>query len=129
MKSAAFLILSSISSVPTLKKEVASISEKRKITIAVDDISRSKPIVVKEKVRDLLTKACEDVADNIVALPSGAGHDANQMSLLGPAGMLFIPCKDGRSHCPEEWAEKEDVCLGAEAMLRAVLHFCEMEAT
>ena len=31
-----------------------------------------------------------------------AGHDANQLARIVPAGMIFIRCKEGRSHCPEE---------------------------
>jgi N-carbamoyl-L-amino-acid hydrolase len=36
-------------------------------------------------------------------------------------GMLFVPSRQGRSHCPEEWTEKEHVAKGTEALLRAVL--------
>jgi N-carbamoyl-L-amino-acid hydrolase len=45
-------------------------------------------------------------------LPSGAGHDAMHVASTGPMGMVFIPCLDGRSHCPEEWAAKEQVAAG-----------------
>jgi N-carbamoyl-L-amino-acid hydrolase len=36
-------------------------------------------------------------------------------------GMIFIPSKDGRSHCLEEWSQPEDVALGATALLEAVI--------
>jgi N-carbamoyl-L-amino-acid hydrolase len=36
-------------------------------------------------------------------------------------GMIFIPSRDGRSHCPEEWSDPEDVALGAQALLGSVL--------
>ncbi|MBI4184051.1 MAG: Zn-dependent hydrolase [Proteobacteria bacterium] len=54
-------------------------------------------------------------------LPSGAGHDAVQIARVAPAAMIFVPCRRGVSHSPEEaitpdWAE-----AGANVLLRAVL--------
>ncbi|MCC7346044.1 MAG: Zn-dependent hydrolase, partial [Variibacter sp.] len=56
-------------------------------------------------------------------IASGAGHDSAFLSLIAPAAMVFIPCREGRSHCPEEWAEPEAVAAGAAVMLEAVLRF------
>jgi len=36
-------------------------------------------------------------------ITSGAGHDAQYMAAIGPAGMIFVPSRDGRSHCEEEF--------------------------
>lgn len=54
-------------------------------------------------------------------MASGAGHDAAFVARVAPAAMLFAPCREGRSHCPEEWAEIDALALGAEAMAEAVL--------
>ncbi|MFD2172678.1 Zn-dependent hydrolase [Rhodobacter lacus] len=56
-------------------------------------------------------------------MASGAGHDAAFLARIAPAAMLFVPCREGRSHCPEEWAETADIALGAEVMAEAVLAF------
>jgi N-carbamoyl-L-amino-acid hydrolase len=53
-------------------------------------------------------------------LASGAGHDAVFMARIGPSAMLFIPCRLGRSHTPEEWAEPKDLEAGALTLLEAV---------
>ena len=53
-------------------------------------------------------------------IASGAGHDAMFMALIAPTAMVFVPCRNGRSHCPEEWAEKADLADGANTMLRAI---------
>ncbi|UWU25495.1 hydantoinase/carbamoylase family amidase (plasmid) [Rhizobium sp. CB3060] len=52
--------------------------------------------------------ACAD-ALGIPHMPvfSAAGHDARQLSYVAPAGMIFIPCRKGISHSPEEWSEPE----------------------
>ncbi|WP_028391388.1 M20 family metallo-hydrolase [Bacillus cihuensis] len=104
-------------------ENVDSIAGDRNVNVQIENISRSSSIVVNDEIKQLLHNSCRKVTDSVIELPSGAGHDANQMSLLAPVGMIFIPCKDGRSHCPEEWAEKEDLYLGAKAMLNAVLEF------
>jgi N-carbamoyl-L-amino-acid hydrolase len=53
-------------------------------------------------------------------LASGAGHDAAFIARIAPSAMLFIPCRDGRSHTPEEWAEPEALANGANTLVAAV---------
>jgi len=52
---------------------------------------------------------------------SGAGHDAAMLSCIAPMAMIFTPCRDGRSHCAEEWTEPEQLAAGAAVMLETVL--------
>lgn len=52
---------------------------------------------------------------------SGAGHDAAFIARVAPSAMVFVPCRDGRSHCPEEWAETGDIALGAELLAETVI--------
>jgi N-carbamoyl-L-amino-acid hydrolase len=52
---------------------------------------------------------------------SGAGHDAQYMAAIGPAGMIFVPSHDGRSHCEEEFTRIEDIEHGANTLLGAAL--------
>ena len=69
---------------------------------------------------DIVMRAIAQAADRLAlphrALPSGAGHDAMHVAAAGPMGMIFIPCLDGRSHCQEEWASKEQVAAGARVL-------------
>jgi N-carbamoyl-L-amino-acid hydrolase len=53
-------------------------------------------------------------------MASGAGHDTAWMVRITKAGMIFIPCRGGRSHAPEEFAETNDIALGAAVLLEAV---------
>jgi N-carbamoyl-L-amino-acid hydrolase len=52
---------------------------------------------------------------------SGAGHDAQYMAAIGPAGMIFVPSRDGRSHCEEEFTAIADIEDGANTLLLAAL--------
>jgi beta-ureidopropionase / N-carbamoyl-L-amino-acid hydrolase len=57
----------------------------------------------------------------VLELVSGAGHDAVYIARAHPAAMLFIPCRDGIRHSPEEHAEPEHVRAGCDVLLHAVL--------
>jgi N-carbamoyl-L-amino-acid hydrolase len=53
---------------------------------------------------------------------SGAGHDSMTFQALGiPTGMIFIPCKGGKSHCPEETIRLEDAVLGTQVLADTIL--------
>ncbi|CAD7051877.1 Zn-dependent hydrolase [Pseudorhizobium endolithicum] len=53
-------------------------------------------------------------------MASGAGHDTMWMAKAAPAAMIFVPCKDGRSHCADEWADMDDIALGATVLFNAI---------
>ena len=52
---------------------------------------------------------------------SGAGHDTALYAGLTEAGMIFVPSEKGRSHCPEEFTRLEDIGLGCEVLLSALI--------
>ncbi|MBV9436371.1 MAG: M20/M25/M40 family metallo-hydrolase, partial [Acidobacteria bacterium] len=56
-------------------------------------------------------------------MPSGAGHDAQEVSRIGPVGMIFIPSIGGISHAPKEFSRPEDIEHGANVLLQSVLRF------
>lgn len=57
---------------------------------------------------------------------SGAGHDAAFVAQLAPMAMIFVPCRDGRSHDPEEWCDPEDAARGTRVLAEA-LHLCDLK--
>ena len=56
-----------------------------------------------------------------VVMPSGAGHDANAIGHRVPVGMIFVPSKDGLSHCKEEWTDEGYLVKGQAVLARTVL--------
>jgi N-carbamoyl-L-amino-acid hydrolase len=55
-------------------------------------------------------------------MPSGAGHDAQSFAATGvPTGMIFIPCRRGVSHSPEEWIEPAQAAQGCQVLLGTLL--------
>lgn len=68
-----------------------------------------------------VAKAAEKLGYSNMPAVSGAGHDAVYMARLAPAGMIFIPCKDGISHNEIESAEPEHITAGCNVLLHAML--------
>lgn len=99
-----------------------AIEAERSLKVTIDPLSKSEAIRVPQTIQQTIGSACEQVAP-AAYLPSGAGHDANQLARIAPVGMIFVPSRGGRSHCPEEWTDYEDVALGVEALARSVLAF------
>jgi N-carbamoyl-L-amino-acid hydrolase len=54
-------------------------------------------------------------------MPSGAGHDAQDMATLAPIGMIFVPSVGGISHSPREYTAPDDIAHGINVLTRAVL--------
>ncbi len=54
-------------------------------------------------------------------MPSGAGHDAQEIARIAPMGMIFVPSAGGISHSPREFTTPEDVAHGADVLLNAVV--------
>ena len=70
-----------------------------------------------------LEAAAEASGEPYMAMHSGAAHDTMSIADRVPSAMVFVPCKDGISHSPEEDAEPADAALGAEVMLNAIRTF------
>lgn len=66
-------------------------------------------------------KAAGESGVSAVVMPSGAGHDANAIGHRIPVGMIFVPSRDGVSHCKEEWTDEADLEHGVEVLYRTVL--------
>jgi len=100
---------------------IKQLAEKFRVKVEIQLLSSSTPL---EHMDADIQKTMQDCAQkaNISAmhLPSGAGHDTAVVGIQKksdgstiPVGMLFIPCRDGKSHCPEEYVSAEAIAKGA----------------
>lgn len=87
----------------------------------VQQVSESKPTDCSPLVMDAIDAAAAALRYPTMRLPSGAGHDAVYMAAAAPMGMIFIPCKGGRSHCPEEWIEPQQLLDGTRMLAQALV--------
>ncbi|HSL00778.1 MAG TPA: Zn-dependent hydrolase [Rubrobacteraceae bacterium] len=76
-----------------------------------------------ERVVGALEEAAEASGEPYMVMHSGAAHDTMSIANRVPSAMVFVPCKDGISHSPEEDADPADAALGAEVMLNAIRNF------
>ncbi len=88
-----------------------SITEK--ITVA--------PVHMSEEIVGLFTEEAKKRGYSMRSMQSGAGHDAMIMAGITDVGLVFVPSKGGRSHCPEEWTDYEQIAKGVNVILGAVL--------
>ncbi|HMN82110.1 MAG TPA: Zn-dependent hydrolase [Burkholderiaceae bacterium] len=84
-------------------------------------VSRGLPVDCTAHVMDAIEQAAAALGYRSRRLPSGAGHDAAYMARCGPMGMIFIPCRDGRSHCPEEWIEPSQLLDGTRVLYQTLM--------
>lgn len=72
-------------------------------------------------VVDAVERAAKTNGARYRRITSGAGHDAQYMAAIGPTGMVFVPSREGRSHCEEEFTPMDDIEHGANTLLLAAL--------
>jgi len=83
-------------------------------------LSDAPPIACDPVLREALRRGAQELGLGETDLASGAGHDAAFMSRICPSAMIFVPCRNGKSHAPEEWADREAIARGAAVVLQAV---------
>ena len=83
-------------------------------------LSEGLPVACDPDLRAGLQQAARDLGLTSTDLPSGAGHDAAFMSRICPSAMIFVPCRAGKSHAPEEWADRDAIAAGAAVILKTV---------
>ena len=84
-------------------------------------LSQASPVQFDSGLLDRLEVQAERLGLSHRRMASGAGHDAAFLSRIAPAAMVFIPSRDGRSHCAEEWSDKHHLAGGADVLLGAIL--------
>jgi N-carbamoyl-L-amino-acid hydrolase len=83
-------------------------------------LSDGPPVACDQTLREALRRGADALGFSTIDLASGAGHDAAFMARICPSAMVFIPCRDGKSHAPEEWADGKAIAAGAGVMLHAI---------
>jgi allantoate deiminase len=101
--------------VSKMKQELQALSDKCGTTFDMLEKLRIEPLHLSEDLLKILAESCKKHGYSNRRMCSGAGHDTLEIGQNGiPSVMLFIPSKDGRSHCPVEWSSYEDVAKAAQ---------------
>ena len=86
--------------------------------VSMDASLTAKLISAVEAVKEERTSADQKTCAGVIKMASGAGHDSIAMSSIVPVSMLFVRCKGGISHRPDEYAHPDDVGAAAHATYR-----------
>ena len=81
----------------------------------------SPPAVTDPRLRSLIARSAEQLGLSYKIMPSGAGHDAQDMARIAPTGMIFVPSAGGISHSPNEYTSARDMANGVNVLLHTVL--------
>ena len=104
-----------------IQQEVSLIAERRNVRGQVTGLQQSSAVPMDAALTSNLAAAVQELGLKSETLISGAGHDAMIMARLAPVCMLFVRCRDGISHHPDEFVSPEDIKAALRVMVTALL--------
>jgi N-carbamoyl-L-amino-acid hydrolase len=105
-----------------IEAEAERIADERGTAIGFEELDVAAPPAPTDlAMRDVIENAASKLGLSNRRMPSGAGHDAQDIAHIAPVGMIFVPSVDGISHSPEEFTPAEDMANGASVLFHAVM--------
>jgi N-carbamoyl-L-amino-acid hydrolase len=104
-----------------ISKELEDLSAKHDTTVSYELRQSLEGTVTDPGLRAVIAEVSKDLGLSSTEMPSGAGHDAQKLTKVCSAGMIFVPSVGGVSHSPDEFTRPEDVANGANVLLQSVL--------
>jgi N-carbamoyl-L-amino-acid hydrolase len=101
--------------------EAEQIAQRHGTKVRYEQVAEGHPALSTPGIRRVIAEAATSLDLSHQSMPSGAGHDAQELARIGPMGMIFVPSAGGISHSPLEYTEPEDVVNGANVLLQTVL--------
>src|SRR6056300_168940 len=87
----------------------------------------AEPALTDIRIQDIIRQNAIDLNYSQKTMPSGAGHDAQDMAVITPTGMIFVPSVNGISHAPQEYSTPEAITKGANVLLHSILDIDKLE--
>ncbi len=89
-------------------------------TVALRTLADFDPVAFDDGIVTLVEETARALGCSVKRMPSGAGHDAQMLARLCPAGMVFVPSAQGISHNPAEHTDDADLARGARVLFAVV---------
>jgi N-carbamoyl-L-amino-acid hydrolase len=112
-----------------IKDFLAQIAISEGVEIKTRELARFEPVVFDDRVIDLVEEIAKEQNNSVQRMPSGAGHDAQMLARVCPAGMIFVPSVKGISHNAAEFTEEADLNAGANILLHTMLALTTLDST
>lgn len=104
-----------------IRAEADQISKSSGVSFDFKEINVNIPAPTDERIRRVIAESAKELGLTTKLMPSGAGHDAQDMARLAPVGMIFVPSAGGISHSPKEFSRPEDITNGANVLMHTLL--------
>ncbi len=104
-----------------IRADASRIAETSGTTFDFKPINVNRPAPTDPRLREIIAASARGLGLSTKLMPSGAGHDAQDMARLSPVGMIFVPSVGGISHSPREFSRPDDITNGANVLLGAVM--------
>ncbi len=105
-----------------IEEEADAIARKTGTKITFSPIEATAvPAPTDPSIRKFIAEAAEELGLSYIFMPSGAGHDAQNMAKIAPTGMIFVPSIGGISHSSQEFTPPRDIANGANVLLYTIL--------
>jgi len=104
-----------------IRAEADQIAKSSRVAFNFKALNTNNPAPTDPRIRAIIDQSAKDLGLTTKQMPSGAGHDAQDMARIGPVGMIFIPSIGGISHSPKEFSRPQDIENGANVLLGAVM--------
>lgn len=111
--------------VAEIHRTIEQVGARRNVKVAVETLNSDPPATMSERVVAAAEQACGQLKLPHMRMVSRAYHDSLFMARLCPTGMIFIPCRDGVSHRPDEHAEPEAIQHGVEVLALTLAELAE----
>jgi ureidoglycolate amidohydrolase len=108
-----------------IRSACETVTAKRQVRVEVDLINADAPAQASPLITEALTQSCRALGIESMPMVSRAYHDSLFMSRIAPTGMLFIPCRNGVSHRPDEYAAPEDIKRGVQVLASALVQLAQ----
>jgi allantoate deiminase len=109
--------------VTDIVRQIEAIAERRKLALQVDVTHENRTVPCAPWLKAQIAGAVAAEGFSVFELPSGAGHDGMAMVDIADVGMLFVRCRGGISHHPDEHVDVADADAGARVLLRLIENF------
>lgn len=106
-------------------EELIASKEANGILTSNEQLLYISPKEMDEQIQSIFKETSDKLNIPYCSINSGAGHDAMVFSDFTACGMVFIPSKDGLSHCPEEWSDASHLVNGADILFQTALRLTE----
>ena len=104
-----------------IRAEADQIAQASKVTFDFKELNTNIPAPTDSRIRAIIDSSAKELGLSAKQMPSGAGHDAQDMARIGPVGMIFIPSIGGISHSPKEFSRPQDIENGANVLLHTLI--------